>query len=240
MVLNPPPPNTDRRRFSEAAVKYALYPINKDGQAYVHSPTRLGNIIESFENYPKVKYGLDSVFYWYRLWVVLDKDLREEIDSAQAVVDSAVYISFALYVSGVVMLVYAVLATIVDRLRWLPAIKLPYVPAPSILSVMALGCLIAGFVIYRLSLPAHAQFGELFKSVFDQFRSKLAFDDVLEDIARITGDPASTLYLSQRDKNKIIWRYLKWHTIRDESIHRNLTVKEWRDRLSPPPPGQQT
>jgi hypothetical protein len=158
IVLKPPPANTDRRRFSEAGVEYALYPINKDGQAYVRSPTRLGNIIESFENYPEVKYGLDSVFYWYRLWVVLDKDLREEIDSAQAVVDSTVYISFALYVSGVVMLVYAVLGTIVDRLQWLPAIKLPYVPAPSILSVMAVGCLIAGFVIYRLSLPSQAQF----------------------------------------------------------------------------------
>src|SRR5262249_2356964 len=126
IVLNPPPKNTDRRRFSEAGVEYGLYPINKDGEAYVQYPTRLGNIIESFENYPNVKYGLDSVFYWYRLWVVLDKDLREEIDSAQAVVDSTVYISFVLYVSGLVMLVYAALAATVARLQSLSAAKLPY------------------------------------------------------------------------------------------------------------------
>jgi hypothetical protein len=96
IIRNPPPPNTDRRRFSEAGVEYRLYPIRRDGEAFVRYPTRLGNVIESFENYPNVKYGLDAVFYWYRLWVVLDKDLREEIDSAQAVVDSTVYISFVL------------------------------------------------------------------------------------------------------------------------------------------------
>jgi hypothetical protein len=78
----------DRRKALEVGVEYALYPTDDDSAAYVAHPTRLGNIIESFESYPKIKYGLDSVFYWYRLWVVLDKDLREEIDSSQAVVDS--------------------------------------------------------------------------------------------------------------------------------------------------------
>jgi hypothetical protein len=68
---------------------------------------------------------------------------------------------------------------------------------------MAAGCFISGFVIYWLSLPAHAQFGELFKSVLDQYRSKLEFDDVLDDIARITGNPTSTLNLTQRSPNRV-------------------------------------
>jgi hypothetical protein len=120
---------------------------------------------------------LDAVFYWYRLWVVLDKDLRDEIDNAQAVVDSTVYISFALYVSGLAMLIYAGLSLV--RLHF----KLLYVPTPSVLFVMGVGCLIIGFVIYRLSLPAHAQFGEFYKSIFDQYRSKLVFSDILNDVA---------------------------------------------------------
>jgi hypothetical protein len=236
IVLKRPPPNTDRRSFLEANVEYALYPIDERSEAYVEHPTRPGNIIESYETYPKVKYGLDAVFYWPRLWVVLDKDLREEIDSAQAVVDSTVYISFVLYVSGRVMLVYAALAATASRLQWLSSVKLPYVPGPSVLCVLAVGCLIIGFVVYRLSLPTHAKFGELFKSVFDQYQSKLMFDDVLNEVARIAGDPTMTLKLSQRDKNGIIWRYLRWQLIRDESTGRNLTVKEWQDRLGPPPP----
>lgn len=81
IVFNPPPP----KRTAVGSRKLVLntgFIQSTDREAYVSAPTRLGNIIESFENYPDVKYGLDSVFYWYRLWVVLDKDLREEIDSA--------------------------------------------------------------------------------------------------------------------------------------------------------------
>jgi len=105
-------------------------------------------------------------------------------------VDSTVYISFVLYMSGLVMLVYAGLGASADRLQWLPAIKLPYVPAPSALCVMAVGCLISGFVIYCLSLPTHAQFGELFKSVFDQYRSKLMLDDVLDSLVSWATKPS--------------------------------------------------
>jgi hypothetical protein len=228
LVIINPPLNLDNRTYLEAAVEYGRYPIDEGGDAYVEHPTRLGNILESYETYPNVKYGLDAVFNWSRLWVVLDKDLREEIDSAQAVVDSTVYISFALFVSGLVMLVYVFL-------RWL-SVEIRYVPASNILSIVAAGCLFVGFVIYRSSLHAHAQFGELFKSVFDQYRSKLVFDDVLDDIARTTDDPTMTLKLSQRDKNKIIWRYLRWHRIRDEMSGRNLTVREWGERVNSSPP----
>jgi hypothetical protein len=232
IVLNPSP-NLDLRRSLEAQVEYGLYPIDENSTAYVAHPTRLGNVLESFETYPKVKYGLDGVFYWYRLWVVLDKDLREEIDSSQAVVDSTVYISFVLYVSAVVMLVYAGISTCAHLnwpyLHWLSAIQLPYVPAARVLCFMAAACLLIGFAVYRLSLPAHAQFGELFKSVFDQYRSKLVLDDVLKEVANIERDQ-SVRFKSQREKNQIVWRYLRWHLIRDEAIGRNLTVKEWEDR----------
>ncbi len=231
------PDDIDPRRLAEAEVEYALYPVNEKSEAYVEHPTRLGNILESFETYPDVKYGLDAVFYWYRLWVVLDKDLREELDSSQAVMDSTVYASFVLYVSALVMLVYAGIgdAANIRWLHWLSAVKLPYVPTPSVLCLMAAGCLVLGFVVYRLSLNAHAQYGELFKSVFDQYRSKLMFDDILKHIARIMGVP-TLMSKSQREKNEIVWRYLRWHLIRDEATGDNLTIKQWDDRRNPPPP----
>jgi hypothetical protein len=172
-------PNIDRRRFLEAGVEHGHYPVDEGGEAYVAHPTRLGNLIESFESYPKVKYGLDAVFYWYRLWVMLDKDLREEIDTAQALVDSTIYIAFVLYVSGLVMFIYAGIG--------FTNVRLPYVPTPSVLFVLGIACFAIGFCIYCVSIPAHAQFGELFKSVFDQYRSKLVFDDLLNEVSRITG-----------------------------------------------------
>jgi hypothetical protein len=231
------PSKVDRRRFLESGVEYGLYPTDKDGTAYVAHPTRLGNIIESYETYPEVKYGLDSVFYWYRLWVVLDKDLREEIDSSQAVVDSTVYISFVLYASALLMILYAGIKSVGDfhwsYLAWVTGIKLPHVPEGSYLCILSAACLIFGFVIYRLSLQAHAKFGELFKSVFDQYRSKLVFDDVLKVVAQIIGVP-SLAFESQQVKNRIVWRFLRWHRIRDETSSRNLTVKEWEDRQQKP------
>jgi hypothetical protein len=226
-------PNVDRRRYLEAGVEYGLFPVDEGGDAYVAHPTRLGNIIESFETYPRVKYGLDAIFYWFRLWVVLDKDLREEIDSAQSVVDSTIYVAFALYVAGLVMFSYAAALSLTHTgwtsLDWLPAINLPYVPRPTALCALGFACLVAGYLVYRLSLPAHAQFGELFKSIFDQFRSKLVFDDVLEEVGRTINAPYLFLK-SRREKNQIVWRYLRWHLIRDEATATNLTVKQWRER----------
>jgi hypothetical protein len=230
-------PNIDRRRYLEAGVEYALFPVDEGGDAYVAHPTRLGNIIESFETYPKVKYGLDAIFYWYRLWVVLDKDLREEIDSAQSVVDSTVYVAFAFLISGLVMFAYACALAITHTgwslLSWLPVIELPYVPRPAMLCGLGGVFLVVGCVVYRLCLPAHAQFGELFKSIFDQFRSRLVFDDLLKEIGDIINYPYLGLR-SQREKNQIVWRYLRWHMIRDESAKVNLTVKQWRDRQENP------
>jgi len=225
--------NNDRRRFLEAAVEIGQYPVDDGGDPYVSLPTRLGNIIDGFETYPSVKYGLDAVFYWFRLWVVLDKDLREEIDTAQAIVDSTVYISFTLYIAAILALIYAGFKCLI-KAQWyikslLPTLAMLYVPTPSVLCGAAAGCIIISGLIYRLSLPAHAQFGELFKSIFDQYRSKLSFDDVIDEIGAVIGDP----HLGQktaREKHQMAWRFLRWHKIRDEVTQKNLTVNEWNAR----------
>jgi hypothetical protein len=232
----------NRGRQLEAAVEYGFFPTNESGETYVEYPTRLGNIIAAYENYPYVKYGLDSIFFWYRLWVVLDKDLREEIDNAQAVVDSTVYMSFALYLSSLAMLVYSAVQLLTDisrdYLQLPPLVALPYVPGPYFLLGLSLACLIIGFFIYRVSLPAHAQFGELFKSIFDQYRSKLSFDDIANEVGRLVGEPCLWQH-TQKTKNQAVWRFLRWHRIRDEAAKKNFTLKQWEERRkasAPVPP----
>jgi hypothetical protein len=224
-------PGADRRRYLEAGVEYGLYPIDEGGDAYVAHPTSVGNIIEAFETYPKVKYGLDAVFYWFRLWVVIDKDLREEVDMAQAVPDSSIYVSFVLYLSGLIMFAYAGFDLASTRFGWAAAAQLPFVPKPLSASILGAFCFLVGFSVYRLSLPAHVQFGELFKSIFDQYHSQLAFDDVVEEVGNIKRD-TSLGFKARREKNQIVWRYLRWHLIRDEALGKNFTVKEWRDKQS--------
>ena len=225
----------DPRRRLEAEVELRKYPVNADGDPYVEFPTRLGNIIEEYETYSLIKYGISAVFYWYRLWVVIDKDLRDEIDNAQSVVDSTVYISFSLYLSGVIMFAYAGIDAAMNMYQgwsWLSYVDnmhLPYVPAPPALVCMGLVCLIVGFFIYRLTLTAHASFGELFKSVFDMHRSKLDFADVVTMASAIVEDP-SMLHTSTSEKYTIAWRYLRWHRIRAANGS-NYTPKQWKELL---------
>ena len=88
-------------------------------------------------------------------------------------------------------------------------------------------CFAAGFALYRVTLPVHAQFGEIFKSVFDQYRSKLSFDDVIKEVERIRGTPHYGLSLSSAEKYRVVWRYLRWHLIRDEKQQKSLKVKDW-------------
>jgi len=227
----------DRRRYLEASVDYAHFPIDEDGTPRVEHPTRLGNLIEAFENYPKVKYGIRSVFYWYRLWVVLDKDLREEIDNAQAVVDSTVYVSFAFYVSGMLALIYAAIRVLplspYEFLAQLPAFALPSAPAAAVLWKLALLSFILGYAIYRGSLHAHANFGELFKSVFDQYRDKLVVDSVVAEVSRLANAPDLNGQ-SCRAKYSIAWRFLRWHRIRDEVEKKNYSIQQWQARSKIP------
>jgi hypothetical protein len=224
-------PNT--RRGLEAGVEHSKFPFNKNGESYVEHPTRLGNLIESFEVYPEVKFGLDSVFYWYRLWLVLDKDTREELDNAQAMVDCAVYVVFVLGLCGLIFLVNALMgvAAAVAQwlnqpwLQWLATLRLPYVPSWPALILISLLCFLCAFALYRFSLPAHAQYGELFKGLFDQYRSKLNVDDVVDQVANIRQSPYVSL--DQADKYRIAWLFLRWHRIRDERDGRSYKVGDW-------------
>jgi hypothetical protein len=221
------------RRGLEAGVEHSKFPIDEDGESCVEHPTRLGNLIESYEVYPEVNYGLDAVFYWYRLWLMLDKDTRAELDIAQSMVDCAVYVVFVLGLSGLIFFTYAsveVLSGIAHRLDWsflegLATLRLPYVPSWPALILLGLLCFLSGFILYRFSLPAHAQYGELFKAVFDQYRAKLEFDDVVKQVEIIRGAPYAKL--QQADKYRIAWLFLRWHRIRDEKTGETYKPKDF-------------
>jgi hypothetical protein len=230
---NAPRPQDDPNRtwrYLEASVRLLTFPRNKDGKPFVQNPTRLGNVIVAYEHYSYANYGIDAVFYWYRLWVLLDKDLREELDNAQALVDSTVYVSFVFCVSGVLMFIYAGLGAMAycDALAS-AAISLPYVPKPSILVAFGVACFVIARVIYCLSLHAHAQYGETFKAVFDQHRAKLNFDDVVQTVAGFTRNPMLPHTKSRREKFRIAWFYLQWGRAWDDAENRSKTVADWQE-----------
>lgn len=210
----------DYNRWIEAWVERSNFPIDDDGEQKVRYPTRLGNLIYEYENYPDRKYGIDGPFFWYRIWVSLDKDLRSELDNIQALPDSVLYMSFCLHCSGILSAVYAVLIAV-------SRIELMYIQNPEHLIIVSTLCFSFGFIVYRLSLPAHRRFGEAFKAVFDQYRDKLLLQELSDQIDRLESNPEDGLH-DLKTKGKKVWRYLRWHRIRPLGELENYTLGEWK------------
>src|SRR5258706_14345512 len=68
---------------SEAYFDLRNVTINEANDYVAKYPSRLGNLLTAFELYSKRTYGIDSIFYWSRIWLKIDKDTREEIDGSQ-------------------------------------------------------------------------------------------------------------------------------------------------------------
>jgi hypothetical protein len=213
----------NRVLFMESAIDLLNFPINSSGEPEARFPTRLGNLITAYETYARVKFGLDAIFYWPRLWALLDKDLRDEIDSQQAVADSAVYVSFSLWITAIILIGYAIANGIFHS-------RLANVPSSEGLILLACGCGGASYGIYRVSLFAHAQFGELFKAIIDQHRKKLVIDDIVEKVGNLVGD-AEALTRPQAERYAMVSRYLRWHRIRPPSEDHNYSPEAWQVEL---------
>jgi hypothetical protein len=214
----------DRNLYLESAAQLRDFPIDSETEEpEVHFPSRLGNLIAAYETHSYIADGIDAVFYWPRLWVMLDKDLREEMDGQQAIVDSAVYTSFALWMAAILLCTYAG-ANEFFRSR------LGNVPPPWESLLLAAGCGVAAWVIYRLSLFAHSQFGELFKALFDQHHEKLVIDDVVKIIGNLVGDKDAAPP-PKREQYAMVARYLRYHRIRPPGEPRNYLPKEWQSEL---------
>jgi hypothetical protein len=147
--------------------------------------------------------------------------LKEEIDNRSALADSAVYSSFALFVSGLLWLVYAILSSSSSK-------HLNYLPHPAIASSLFLFLLLAGYVTYRTSVFIHHQFGEVFKSLYDLHLKDVDVEQVVEEVSRIIDDP-SLIIASRKEKLTAAWRFLQNYRVKcpDPSCAKVLTPREF-------------
>jgi hypothetical protein len=238
----------DRQRYLEACSDVARFPLAPDGERYAAMPTRLGNLMYEYELYPSCKYGLDSVFFFYRIWVSIDKDLRDEIERKQASVDGAVYLSFVLALAAVWFFAWFWILLAAHSygrsvqvlspwlLRFGESIEFAWA-LPTWVNLQLSGiCLMLAYGVYRLSLYAHAQYGEFFKALFDQHRSRLQHQDLLDYLAEATGD-RSLGSADFKQANRAVWRYLRWHKVRlsgqDENRNLEAILAARRDEDAP-------
>jgi hypothetical protein len=229
--------NGDRGRYLEVCSDIARFPLGPDGERHAVMPTRLGNLMYEYELYPSSKYGLDSVFFFYRIWVSIDKDLRDEIGRKQASVDGALYLSFVLALAAVWFFTWFWLLlgalgggrSLEPLLPWFFGERIRFAWAVPIWANLLVSgvCLLLAYGVYRLSLYAHAQYGEFFKALFDQHRSLLQHQDVLEYLIQATGDPGLGA-ADFREANTAVWRYLRWHKVRLSGHDENRNLETIR------------
>lgn len=214
---NPKPNSAGRTEFSLEIRKFPIEAAT--GLTYAACPTRFGNLVMASESYPDRKYGIDGVFGWYRLWVVIDKDLRAEVDDQQAVVDSALYVAFCAGLGALLCLAYAAVGKLAPDC-------LTVLPTTSTLLWLAGGSLLLSRLMYCAALVAQAQHGELFAALFDQYLDKLEFKPIIDQLAATHND-SSLVGASQRVRARAAIRFLKWHKYRPSSTGPNQDVVGW-------------
>ncbi len=217
-----------QRQWNEAWFDIRRFPIDAHARPEARYPTRLGNLIASYESYPSTRYGIDAIFVWPRLWASLDKDLREALDSSQAQADSALYTSFTFYFLGILYALYTFLRLVgVTGIGW--AGQAPLL----LLAAIALIGFIGGYALYRLDLYPQAVYGDLFVSAFDVAFPKLDFSYVLKTVAEITGD-GSLDAASSREKMRVVWRYLQYYMVRAPGSNKSIRVPEYEQQQKKP------
>jgi hypothetical protein len=186
----------NEQEYDEVWYQLRIYPIDTNGKRYARYPTLLGNILFGYEDYPKDRYGMDAIFYWPRLWLIVSKDNREEIAKSWAVADGLLNLSMVCLIAA---MLWAALAT-AYTVGFLEARYVPVRNHAGMTYLAAMGWVAVAYLFYRLSLPFHRNNGEVFKSLFDLYREKLT---------TMTG-----LAPGEAGRWKAAWAYLQYLKIR--------------------------
>jgi hypothetical protein len=72
-------------------------------------PTRLGNVIRSFEMYPQRQYEISAIPFWPRFVARIKSEHAEMIDGAKALFDVTIHLSFLAFATAVFLIVVACL-----------------------------------------------------------------------------------------------------------------------------------
>ncbi len=118
-------------------------------------PTPFGNVLRSFEIYPRVMYGLEAIDGWGRLLAVVPKDYTELIDAAKSQVDF--WINMA----------------VVFILLQIEYVGLVYIYGNRLNLWIVLLFIVLGTIPPLRATSAAREWGDFVKSAFDMFTPKM-------------------------------------------------------------------
>jgi len=137
------------------------YPNNDD----LILPTKLGNVIRSAELHSYDCYGMDSVFWWPRLWQVLPQHIKNDINDSLTPLLALLNFSILIPLFALTSLVYTFYQR-VDLFSdfWITLLKC--------LITLIFGVILA-WITYRAAISQAIIYGSFVKSAIDVYRLDL-------------------------------------------------------------------
>ena len=123
-------------------------------------PTRLGNAIRSFEEYPKLQYGMDAITLFPRLVASIDPGYAGSVDDAKTSFD------FLLNCSSLSSLLS--LGLLMVGLLYPAVLSAPDLWVPWLLEIVLFAAL--AYLFYQMSIGRAIAWGAMVKGAFDLYR----------------------------------------------------------------------
>jgi hypothetical protein len=164
---------TDEERYEAISNKLKSYPLDDNAEPYAIYPTRLGNILYEYEHYSDSRYKLNGIFYFPRLWFIIEEHNQKEFRTIEIYSESPLYISF---VAGVIALAYllVILIKFIGISLGYEKLLSNFVPLSlSKLVLWDLASFATSVLFYYISLPLHVIRGDYFKALYDLYGEKL-------------------------------------------------------------------
>ncbi|BEL05192.1 hypothetical protein Q0Z83_033830 [Actinoplanes sichuanensis] len=160
--------------------RYREFPVDESDLL----PTRLGNVLRAAERYPgdPDRYGLDAVFFWPRLYLVLPADVREQVDRCRGALDRAV-----LTAGLAVLFPFAAIPVVV----WFGG-------GWRLWATGAVAAVVVAVLAHRSAIDGALAFGEILRACFDLHRLTLLAQYGLVRPETLEGERALWMALQQQ------------------------------------------
>jgi uncharacterized repeat protein (TIGR01451 family) len=126
-------------------------------------PTKLGNVIRSFESYPQRQYNMAGITLYPRLIAKVDKEYLEQIDNAKSSFDFMINCSV---LSGVLALAVLVVGLLFPGVLSAPGLVIYWLVKIFLFFFIC-------WAFYASSIGRASEWGDLVKGAFDLYRWKL-------------------------------------------------------------------
>jgi hypothetical protein len=133
-------------------------------------PTRIGNIFKNVELYPLVRYNMDAVLLWPRLYQILPTAAATALADAKSAMDFMLVICSLSFGHAII----GSLIVLAGRL------------SPFLFLTVFWGSLLVGWLAYRGIVEATLSYGQIIKSSFDLYRGELLKELGLKTPASLT------------------------------------------------------